>query len=132
MDTPGALDTIAFRVQDRSVDLGGGLRPEVELRFIVSGGNRHLYLLTVNMDGSTTTIDVVVATDGLEHTVQGVIDGTTRELWMDGVLLGSATAPAACSTAANWCLVSEQRHNLASAPHISKVQVSNCEADFPS
>ena len=125
MDTPGSSDQAKFFIADlvTSADL--------ELGFQVSGGNRHAYVSCTDVLGSFVTVDVVVATDGLEHTLQAVVDARNLSLYMDGALLGSSTASHDLMGSFGFTSVTVQKGVPASSVYASKVMVSNCPSSFP-
>jgi len=128
MDTPSASDNVEFYIQDGTTAPNF---PDIAIGYRVTSGVRHAYFVARAVTGAYTSIDVAVATDGLEHTLQGLVNGLNYSLYIDGVLAGSATGGSVGMSKLDLIEITEQRGLLASTVSISKVLVSTCPVDFP-
>jgi len=127
MDTPSNFDQVEWYIED-GVTSG---TPNIALGVQVSGGNRHAYMVVTDTLGGTKTIDVIVTTDNLPHTLKGVVDGLVYALYLDDVLLGYAHATQSSMVDWDFTTLIGEKGDLPSTVYVSKLSLSECEDDFP-
>ena len=132
MDYTTSIEYASINVIDLSTP--GPVHPDLSLGFEMST-NMYAFCSCYDTAGNVVNINVQVGSggvvDGLEHTLQAVVDGTSLFLFMDGVLIGSTVALAPLVTKLDRTFIDFQRRDLSSMSYVSEGLISRCPEDFP-
>lgn len=123
MDTPVNSQQVQIYLEDGFAPS----RPSIDVGFRVQFGIRYAYATIGSQTNSTyTKVEVIVPTDGAEHTLEAVVTGPTLSLYMDGVLIGKETGISAYVSSFDYVQAGEVAVNSGTIMAMSSIEVNDC------